>query len=135
MGIELRHEIARQIAEKTMRISDTQVLSKAIAEYLVSENLSGELDAILREVINYRAKSGYIETVAVSANPLSKADLDDIDKLLRQEYPDAEHFVIDQRIDPTVVGGVKLEMPGEQLDLTLSKKLSAFKRLAAIGKE
>lgn len=135
MDAELRREIVRQIAERTMKISDSKALAKAVAQYLVEENLSSELDTIIREVIGYRAEAGYVEAVAVSANPLSKVDLEDIRKLLHQEYPKARHFVIDQRIDPRVIGGVKLEMPGEQLDLTLSKKLSDFKVRAVTGKE
>ncbi|MCA9324000.1 F0F1 ATP synthase subunit delta [Candidatus Saccharibacteria bacterium] len=132
---ELRHDVARIIAEKTMHVMDKQKLVREVAEFLVEENLTNDLDAIIREIMGYRAEHGHIEAVAISAHELSNVDLKDIQDILKQEYPDAKSFVIDTRIDPTVVGGVKIEMPGELLDLTLSNRLNVFKHLAAAGKE
>jgi F-type H+-transporting ATPase subunit delta len=132
---ELRHDIARIIAEKTLLMTDSKKLVQEIAQFLVEDGITTDLDAIIREVMNYRAEAGYIEVMAISANPLSQADLADIRELLEQEYPKGKSFVINQRIDKSVVGGVKLEMPGELLDLTLSNRLNQFKHLAAAGKE
>ncbi len=132
---ELRHDIARIVAEKTMHITDSKKLVREIAEFLVEEGITADLDAIIREVMSYRAEAGYIEVMAISAHELSDADLKDITDLLKQEYPKAHSFVVNKRIDPAVVGGVKLEMPGELLDLTISNRLNVFKHLAAAGKE
>lgn len=130
----LRHDIARIIAEKTLKTYDARKLSREIAEYLIEENMTADLDAIIREVMAERAKQGFVEVLALSANPLSSSEISEIRKLLKTEFPHAKNFTIDQRIDSSVVGGVKLEMPGEQLDLTLSHKLNIFKRLATAGK-
>lgn len=132
---ELRHDVARIIAEKTMHVMDKQKLVREVAEFLVEENLTNDLDAIIREIMGYRAEQGHIEAVAISAHELSSDDLKDIHDILKQEYPQGKSFVIDTRIDPNVVGGVKIEMPGELLDLTLSNRLNVFKHLAATGKE
>lgn len=130
-----RHDLVEVIAKKTLGIKDYNTLVREVAAFLLEENLVNDLDSIMRDVIQFRLASGIIEAVVVSAHPLSDADLKDVKDLLRQEYPDAKSYIVDQRLDPSVIGGVKINLPGAQLDLSIFEKLSLFKRQTAIGKE
>lgn len=124
-----RHHLAEIIGDKTMHITDSKQLAQEIAAYLLLENKVDQLDSLMRDVMNYRAERGIVEANLVSAHTLSDADIDDVKAILREEYPDASSFTLDQRIDPAVVGGVKIELPGEQLDLTIRDQLNTFRRL------
>lgn len=124
-----RHHLAEIIGEKTLHISDSKTLVQEVAAYLLVENHVGELDSLMRDVMNYRAEKGVVEASVISAHELSETDLDDIRDILHEEYPKATTFMLDTRLDPTVVGGVQIKLPGEQLDLTVRDRLNTFKRL------
>ncbi len=123
------------ICQRTLHITDKSKLVSEIAAYLLEENLTSDLDSIMRDVMKYRLEQGIVEVDVISAHKLSGQDLTDIKELLVAEYPDAKSYSIDERIDPYVVGGVKLEFPGAQLDLSIFSKLNLFKRQVASGKE
>lgn len=101
------------------------------ASYLLRENRSGELDSLARDLINYRAEQGIVEVTAVSAYPLTAAALKEVEAQAKQLYPKAREVIINQRIDEAQIGGVRLELPGWQLDLSIRTKLNKFKQLTA----
>jgi len=126
-----RLELAKVIAERTMHISDSTKLSQAVAGYLLEEGRVDELDSLMRDVLNYRAKHGHVEATVVSAHPISEAVKKDVLAAIKSEYPDARDFVINEKVDPSVVGGLRIELANEELDLTVQAKLNTFKRLTA----
>ena len=129
-----RNELSELIGKKTMHITDYDALVNEIAAYLLMENITSDLDSIMRDVMHYRFDQGIVEATVYSAHELSQADLDDIDQVLRTEYPSANSYIIDQKIDTSVVGGVKIEFPGAELDLSIFSRLNLFKRQVEAGK-
>ena len=129
-----RHHLAQVIAKRSLLTSDLKDLAQEVAAYLLDNGDVASLDSLMRDVINYRASHGVVEVMAVTANPLSDKDMVDINNILKSEYKDSKTFKIDQRQTPDVLGGVKLSLPGEQLDLTVRSKVNKFKRLTTAGK-
>ncbi len=63
-----------------------------------------------------------IRPIITSATALSKKQLDDLSKQLQKQYRStAVHF--DQKIDPSVLGGVSVKVNDMLYDATLKKKL------------
>jgi F0F1-type ATP synthase delta subunit len=129
--IKERHHLAEVIGEKTLSIKDFDELRNEVAAYLLVENSVNDLDSLMRDVMKYRATKGFVEAVAISANKLSETDMDDIKKILHSEYPEAKTVIVKSKIDPSIIGGVQLNMPGEQLDLSIRHKLNLFKELTS----
>jgi F0F1-type ATP synthase delta subunit len=129
-----RNELSELIGKKTMHITDYDALVNEIAAYLLMENITSDLDSIMRDVMQYRFAMGIVEATVYSAHELSQTDLDDIDQVLRTEYPQATSYIVDQKIDTSVVGGVKIEFPGAELDLSIFSRLNLFKRQVEAGK-
>lgn len=129
-----RHHLAQVIGDRSLKVSNFKKLSQEIAAYPLEAGQTAELDSLMRDIINYRAQKGVVEATAVSANPLSTRDVADIRAILKEEYPHAKSFEIDQSRDPEVLGGVKVDLPGEQLDLTIRAQVNKFKRLTTSGK-
>jgi F0F1-type ATP synthase delta subunit len=127
-----RHHLARVIAERTTHLADATELAHEIAAYVLHERYTGSLDSLLRDVMQYRLEHGVVEATAISAHPLTAQVLDDIKGILRDEYPHAKAVMVDQVQDPSVVGGVRIELAQEQLDMTVAAKLNKFKRLTAL---
>ena len=131
-----RHQIAASLAERSLgRSLQSAEVSREIAAYLLAERRTGELDSLLRDIMQYRADHGIVEVIAVSAHDLTDAVRTEIETQVRQLYPDAERIIVSPEHDPSVVGGVRLELANEQLDLSIRGKLNRFKQLTAAGKE
>jgi F0F1-type ATP synthase delta subunit len=127
------HRLAEVIGARTLHTSDFHQLALELAAYLLDSGQTYELEPLMRDIMAYRAHHGVVEATTVSAHQLSTQDITDIEQILRQEYPRASSLLIDKAEDPNVIGGVKLNMPGEQLDLTVRAKVNTFKRLTTAG--
>jgi F0F1-type ATP synthase delta subunit len=103
--------------------------SKEVAGYLLDKNMTDELDSLTRDMVSYRAESGVVEVNTVSAHQLSGAALKEVRGKVKQLYPSARQIIINQRIDQDQIGGVRLELPDQQLDLSIRGKLNRFKQL------
>ena len=130
-----RLELAEIIGERTIQVESFKELKNAIAAYLLEENDVDELDSLMRDVLAYRANHGYVEATLVSAYPLTDATKVEISDVLKAEFPKARKITMNETINPEVIGGVRIELAGEVLDLTIQAKLNTFKRLTAARKD
>ncbi|MGH9857095.1 MAG: F0F1 ATP synthase subunit delta [Acidobacteriota bacterium] len=130
-----RHHLAEVIGKRTLKIKDRKQLVREIAAYLLLEHHTAELGSLVRDVMQYRAEHGIVEAVAVSAHGLSDRMAKDVEKILKEAYPSAKEVIVRERQDENVVGGIRIELANDQLDLTVRSKLSKFKRLTSVGKE
>lgn len=129
---QTRHHLAAIIGEKTLHIQDSKELAYEIAAYLLHEKQTGELDSLLRDVMQYRADHGAIEAIAVSANAVPDDVLTDVRDLLKREFPTAKQHIVRSKIDSDIIGGMKIDLPNQQLDLSVKSQLNKFKRLTAL---
>jgi len=130
-----RRHLAEVIGERTLQVHDSKKLAKAVAAYLLDTHDTDDLESLIRDIMEYRAQHGVVEAVAVSAHDLSNDAIRDLEAILKKEHPRAKSVHIISRKDPSVVGGVRLQMANEQLDLTIKDRLDEFKRLTASIKE
>lgn len=130
-----RTRIAKAIADQTLKNSSSKQLSQEVAAYLLSERRVGELESVLRDVQADWAEAGYVEVLAASAYELSPEVREDITDQVRVLYPAAKQIVVTEVHDPSVVGGVRLSLANQQLDLSIEAKLNKFKQLTGAGKE
>lgn len=130
-----RVRIAKIIAARTLKQGVSRRFSQEIAAYLLSERRVNELDSVLRDVQADWAAAGHVEVLAASANPLTAAVKADIARLVKRLAPDAKRVMVTETRDPSVIGGVRLNLADRQLDLSIETKLNKFKQLVAAGKE
>lgn len=130
-----RTRISRTIAGKTLKQGSSKQLAQEVAAYLMSERRVSELDSVLRDVQADWAEAGHVEVLAASAHPLTAAVRADITKQVSALYPDARDIIVTEVHDSAIVGGVRLSLANQQLDLSVEAKLNKFKQLTAVGKE
>jgi F0F1-type ATP synthase delta subunit len=124
-----RHDIAKVLAERSLGRVDSKAFSEAVAAYLVSEHRTAELEPLLRDIMQYRADHGIVEVIAVTAHPLTAEVRKDIEARVKTVAPDAKQIIIAEELAPDVLGGLRLEFPNQQLDLSVRAKLRRFKQL------
>lgn len=129
-----RTRIASAIADRTLKSGASRGLAKEVAAYLLAEGRVGELDSVLRDVQADWAEAGHVEVLAASAHSLSADVRSNITKQVKALYPAAKQIIVTEVLDPEVIGGVRLSLANQQLDLSVEAKLNKFKQLTA-GKE
>lgn len=129
-----RTRLARLVADTTLGQGASKHFVREIAAYLLSEHRGNELDSLLRDVQADWAEAGHVEVIARSAHPLTAAVRADIQRAVKQVYPSAKQIIINEVTAPEVVGGVQLNLPNQQLDLSIRTKLNHFKQLATAGR-
>ena len=131
MGAKISHRalaktIARELVDAPGR---RQHWIKALAAYLVENNLTDRSDAIINDVTReIFALNGDLLVRVTSARPLTAGLRDDIEQLLRQ-HTGARRVILDESVDPSVLGGIIARTPDAELDLTVRSKL---KQLASL---
>lgn len=130
-----RTRLARLVADRTLKKGVSKKFDREIAAYLLSEGRVNELDSLLRDVVNDWAEAGHVEVTARSAYPLTLSIRADIKREVKKIHPKVRTVVINEVTDPMVVGGVRLNLPNRQLDLSIRAKLNRFKQSVTTGKE
>jgi len=128
-----RAQVAEAIAKKTLTEHDPAVLAREIAAYLLTENRVQDLDSLMRDVMAYRQEHGVVEATVMSAHDLTADVKSEVAGLVQDHYPAAKMVIIRETHDPEVIGGLKVKLANEQLDLSVRARLDTFKRLTLEG--
>jgi F0F1-type ATP synthase delta subunit len=124
------HQIAAALAKRTLAPGfDEHKFAQEVAAYLLDTGRTGQLNSLARDMIKARTLDGLVEVNAVSAHDLTDSVRADIRTQVEKLYPNAKRIIINERHDANVIGGVRLEFPEQQLDLSVRNKLNRFKAL------
>lgn len=123
----LVNEVNKQIAT-----GKTPSLAKAVAAYLIETGKTSEINSLERDVIESRANdSGVVELTAISAHPLEETQLKEIQQIVKKVDPGVKEVIINQSLDTSLIGGIRLEFANQLLDLSASSKLSKLRQLTS----
>jgi len=121
-----RRAIAIYIAEQLTGKADSQKVILQLAAYLVDTRRTKELSLIIRDIQFYLSEAGAVSGVITTANALTAETKKAIEKYIK-EQTGAKTVALDSLIDPSVIGGVKVSIPGRELDATVSRSLTVLK--------
>lgn len=130
-----RKTIATAIADLSVKRTSAKDLANQVAAYLLSEHRTAELDSLMRDVSEERSRHGVVEVEAVSAHALDQRSVDDVKTEVKAIYPQAQEVIVSPRIEPALIGGIRLEFPNSVLDLSLRNRLNHLKQLITYGKD
>jgi F0F1-type ATP synthase delta subunit len=130
-----RRQLAYVIATRTLDGSFDAKEIRSLAAYLLDEGRTGELSSLMRDVQQAWADRGTVEVVASAAHTLPDMAKREIEVLARRIYPQAKRIIITQRLEPSLIGGVRLSLASYQLDRTAKGQLQQLKTLVFEGKE
>lgn len=128
-----RRAIARYASEQLLASTDSAATSAwlvpRLAAYLIASNRTKELESILQDIQGNLAEQGFLTGTVTVAHELGAAT----DATLRavETYAlratGAQNIHLDTIIDPAVLGGIKLELPGRELNATIAHQLQRLR--------
>jgi F-type H+-transporting ATPase subunit delta len=117
-----RRKVASYVANKLEAGAPLSEVIKEVAAYLMETRRTRELDLLVRDIEGELAVRG-----TVIANVTTARALTDEMKKQVSILVGAKNLYLRETIDPTVLGGIRVETPGKRFDGTLRRKLIALK--------
>lgn len=121
MAGTLSHVKIARYAVKQLQAGNADVL-REIAAYLLDEHRLHETDLIIRAILEECERVGVVLADVTTTETLS----DDI-KAQIKKLTGASSLEIREHIDPSVLGGVRIETPTKRLDATFAYRLSQLR--------
>jgi F-type H+-transporting ATPase subunit delta len=123
MAIRLsRRRIAAHAADRLLAGESHSTILRDIAAYLVETRRTRERELLVRDIEEALAARGSIIADVASASPLTDALKKQIMQLVG-----GTSLQLREVVDPTLLGGVRVDIPGKRFDGTMRRKLTALR--------
>ena len=119
-----QRRLAAYVAGQLLASGDKKRLIKELAAYLIETGRVRDLNQVVAAIEEALASRGAVVATVTTARPLSPENKQAIVKQFTQT---GAKLYIREQIDPSVVGGFKIELPGSQFDGTVIHKLTTLK--------
>lgn len=117
-----RRAVAAYVADELVKGTGARAAYRQLAAYLVDTRRTKEVDLFVRDIVHQLSLRGHVAGTVTSAYELSRATKQALEAYTRAAT-DARTVHLDEVVDPQVLGGVKLSLPGKELDTTVVRQL------------
>lgn len=127
MAADISRRKLSQYAAGLMLEGKTDLAIEQLAAYLVQAGRTREAGLIVRDIEAELARHGTVVATVTTAHGLSDELRATMHTVLGADQPHVKEV-----IDPAVLGGIKIDMPGKQYDATVRRKLELLKELTLV---
>lgn len=120
-----RRKIAQVVARRIARGDSQETILRDVAGYLVETGRQKEAELLVRDIEHQLVQHG----VVVGDVTVSEKSALDYEAMIKQLRPAAKKVFVREHLDPAVLGGIKIELPGERYDATVRKKIDSIRQL------
>jgi F0F1-type ATP synthase delta subunit len=115
--------IARELVEGT---TPKNTLFMELAAFLIDAKRTKELDLIIKDIEYCLADKGVMRATIISAHELTTETKKALEDFVKKET-NATTVSLSSHVEPAVLGGVKISIPGRELDQTIARQLTVLK--------
>jgi F-type H+-transporting ATPase subunit delta len=117
-----RRKLAAYAADKLAAGATPAKALEEVAAYLVDMRRTREQELLVRDIEDSLATRGIVVANVTTAYPLTATLKAEIAKLVGSKT-----LQFRESVDPSVLGGVRIDIPGKRFDGTIRHKLQALK--------
>ncbi|HEV2413087.1 MAG TPA: F0F1 ATP synthase subunit delta [Candidatus Saccharimonadales bacterium] len=118
-----RRSLAKAIVREMLAGRQPKPLMKSVAAYLLLHRMTDQADLLIQDIAyELFNETGHLVATMESAKRLSQSLEADLKQYLKH-VTGAKRVELGKSIDPSLIGGVRLSIPGGELDLTISRQL------------
>lgn len=123
MAVRLsRRKMAAYVADKLVAGTPVSAALREVAAYLQDSRRTREQELLVRDIESEMANRGIVVADVASAHPLDKA----IEAQIKA-MTGATSLQLRQSVDESLLGGIRIDIPGKRFDGTIRHKLNALK--------
>lgn len=127
--------ISRDSKEKTVE----ELLKGKVSDVTMNLMLTLAGNARLAEVSKIadtfsqlmKAKRGEVEATIISAEELTKAQLDTVASAMKNQVGKGKKVILSAQVDPSILGGLQVQIGDQFLDLSVGSKIDSISRTVA----
>ncbi len=118
-----RRKLSGNAAARLAGGESKKTVLRDLAAYLIDSGRKAEATLIVRDIEAMLVDAGTAIGTVTSARPLTKASLTTVESFIKQHDKGIKQVVLREQVDEELIGGIKLELPGKQLDASVKAKL------------
>lgn len=123
-----RRKLSEYVADRLAKGDSVKGVMKELAAHLVDTRRTREAELIIRDIEARLLKQGVALVTVTSARALTFEAKQLIETLVKTEQSSLTKVVLREQIDESVIGGVRIELPGRLADFTIKAKLDKLTR-------
>lgn len=121
-----RRSVARYVARRLEAGDDSKSLAKLVAAFLIDTRRTHELDSLIEDISVALAEAGHVNGVVTVTHALSDSITEEL-KQFTKHVTKASDVLLTTEVDPAVLGGFRLSLPGGEFDATIKHQLMTLK--------
>ncbi len=121
-----RRKISNYIADRFVVGDDSGLLVKQLAAYLIDNNQTKELELIVRDIEYELQVRGTVIARVTTKFDLADATRQEIEEMISSQM-ELKQIIFNEIIDPNIIAGIKIDLPGKQLDATIARRLTKLR--------
>jgi len=121
-----RRSITEYIANGLIAGTSKDVLFAQLAGFLVETKRTKEIDLVVRDIEYNLSQKGFVRTTVLSAHELTAETKKALEAFVKRET-NATQVSLSSMVEPAVLGGVKISIPGREVDRTIARQLTVLK--------
>lgn len=118
-----RRKLSDHVATRLLKGDNKKVVLKELAAHLVDTGRAHESELIVRDIEAKLLANGTALVNVTSARPLASDAKQAVKELVKSKEPHVKDVILREHIDESVIGGVRVELPGGVADFTVKAKL------------
>ena len=118
-----RRKLAINAAARLSRGEAKKTVLRDLAAYLIDTGRKAEATLIVRDIETMLMAGGTAIGTVTSARPLTSGALKTIESFVKLNDSKIKQVLLREQVDESLIGGMKLELPGMQLDASVKAKL------------
>ncbi len=126
MAYFTRRRLAGYVSEQLIA-GNSQIIEQ-LAAYLHESGRAKEVDLLVRDIENALEERGVVLAKTSSAFGLDDSTRLDVKAMLEKRY-DSRNVLIEDVVDPTLLGGIKIRTAGEEFDGSLKRKINRLRAM------
>jgi F-type H+-transporting ATPase subunit delta len=123
-----RMQVATHIADQLA--GDRTGALRSAAAWLTERGQSRQARYLVSDVAQVLAARGYVYAKVMTARPLSGAARTEVEQFIK-DITGARELELETAVEPEMLGGIRIETPGQELDASVQKKLARYVEGAA----
>lgn len=118
-----RRKLSGHVATRLLNGDGAKLVMKELAAHLIDTGRTRELELIVRDIETHLLANGTALATTISARKLTDEAKQAIEKFVKAGQLGVKNVVLREQIDESVIGGVRIELPGSIADFTVKAKL------------
>lgn len=119
--------------DKSAYVSSLENLSPVTRNLLVTMAGNARLGDLPKVATTFaqlmKAKRGQVDAKIISAEALSDAQLKEVEKAMQSQVPKGKSVIIEAVTDPSIVGGLQVQIGDQFLDLSVKSRIEEISRM------